>query len=97
MITAKDYYYLTYAIIQKDVMRYGPIEASFDVYDDFFSYKSGKSGWIWIIYNFILYSYQNYLISRFVTDHYFLRKQTYFVQINEKTNSETITFKKQTL
>jgi cathepsin B len=37
----RDSYYLTYAAIQKDVMTYGPIEASFDVYDDFFSYKSG--------------------------------------------------------
>ncbi|XP_027849692.2 cathepsin B-like cysteine proteinase 5 [Aphis gossypii] len=36
-----DYYYLTYGIIQKDVMTYGPIEMSFDVYDDFLSYKSG--------------------------------------------------------
>ncbi|CAI6373030.1 unnamed protein product [Macrosiphum euphorbiae] len=37
----RDYYYLTYGSIQKDVMNYGPIEASFDVYDDFPSYKSG--------------------------------------------------------
>ncbi|XP_029341239.1 cathepsin B-16A isoform X3 [Acyrthosiphon pisum] len=37
----RDYYYLTYGSIQKDVMNYGPIEASFDVYDDFYSYKSG--------------------------------------------------------
>jgi cathepsin B len=37
----RDYYYLTYAAIQKDVMTYGPIEASFDVYDDFINYKSG--------------------------------------------------------
>lgn len=37
----RDYYYLTYASIQKDVMTYGPIEASMDVYDDFPSYKSG--------------------------------------------------------
>jgi len=37
----RDYYYLTYGSIQKDVMTYGPIEASFDVYDDFPSYKSG--------------------------------------------------------
>jgi len=42
MIVARDYYYLTYASIQKDVINYGPIEASFDVYDDFPSYKSGK-------------------------------------------------------
>jgi len=42
MIVARDYYYLTYASIQKDVINYGPIEASFDVYDDFLSYKSGK-------------------------------------------------------
>lgn len=46
MITARDYYYLTYGIIQKEVMTYGPIEASMDVYDDFPSYKSGKSGLI---------------------------------------------------
>nr|WMM65063.1 cathepsin B-16D1 [Myzus persicae] len=37
----RDYYYLTYGSIQKDVLTYGPIEASFDVYDDFPSYKSG--------------------------------------------------------
>nr|ADK37857.1 putative cathepsin precursor [Sitobion avenae] len=37
----RDFYYLTYGSIQKDVMTYGPIEASFDVYDDFPSYKSG--------------------------------------------------------
>uniref|UniRef100_A0A2S2NMJ7 Cathepsin B n=1 Tax=Schizaphis graminum TaxID=13262 RepID=A0A2S2NMJ7_SCHGA len=37
----RDSYYLTYGSIQKDVMTYGPIEASFDVYDDFPSYKSG--------------------------------------------------------
>ncbi|XP_025204220.1 cathepsin B-like [Melanaphis sacchari] len=37
----RDSYYLTYESIQKDVLVYGPIEASFDVYDDFLSYKSG--------------------------------------------------------
>ncbi|XP_060868981.1 cathepsin B-like [Metopolophium dirhodum] len=37
----RDSYYLTYGSIQKDVMTYGPIEASFDVYDDFPNYKSG--------------------------------------------------------
>jgi len=42
MISARDSYYLTYGSIQKDVMTYGPIEASFDVYDDFPNYKSGK-------------------------------------------------------
>jgi len=42
MFIARDYYYLTYGSIQKDVLTYGPIEASFDVYDDFPSYKSGK-------------------------------------------------------
>jgi len=42
MIKARDYYYLTYNAIQKDVMTYGPVEASFSVYDDFLSYKSGK-------------------------------------------------------
>lgn len=42
MITARDSYYLTYGSIQKDVMTYGPIEASFDVYDDFPNYKSGN-------------------------------------------------------
>jgi len=42
MIVARDHYYLTYRGIQKDVINYGPIEASFDVYDDFPSYKSGK-------------------------------------------------------
>lgn len=42
MIVARDSYYLTYNSIQKDVLTYGPIEASFDIYDDFYSYKSGK-------------------------------------------------------
>jgi len=42
MISARDHYYLSYSSIQKDVINYGPIEASFDVYDDFPSYKSGK-------------------------------------------------------
>ncbi|XP_060847848.1 cathepsin B-like [Rhopalosiphum padi] len=37
----RDHYYLSYSSIQKDVINYGPIEASFDVYDDFPSYKSG--------------------------------------------------------
>lgn len=37
----RDSYYLTYESIQKDIMTYGPIEASFDVYSDFPSYKSG--------------------------------------------------------
>ncbi|XP_025206248.1 cathepsin B-like cysteine proteinase 3 [Melanaphis sacchari] len=37
----RDFYYLTYNTIQKDVLTYGPVEASFDVYDDFPSYKSG--------------------------------------------------------
>jgi len=45
MIVARDHYYLTYRGIQKDVINYGPIEASFDVYDDFPSYKSGKVLW----------------------------------------------------
>lgn len=39
---ARDAYYLTYAAIQKDVMVYGPVEASLDVYDDFVSYESGE-------------------------------------------------------
>lgn len=43
IIVARDAYYLTYDTIQFDVMTYGPIEASFNVYDDFFSYKSGKT------------------------------------------------------
>lgn len=50
MTTARDFYHLTYGSIQKDVMTYGPIEASFEVYDDFFSYKSGKSRLIIIKY-----------------------------------------------
>jgi len=57
MITARDYYYLTYGSIQKDVMSYGPIEASMDVYDDFLSYKSGKSGLLRMTYHFIIYCY----------------------------------------
>lgn len=37
----RDYYYLTYDAIQKDVLNYGPIEASIDIYDDFINYKDG--------------------------------------------------------
>lgn len=39
--TAKDAYYLKNTTMQKDTMVYGPIEASFDVYDDFMNYESG--------------------------------------------------------
>lgn len=39
----KDFpYVLANESIQKDIMTYGPIESSFDVYDDFMSYNSGK-------------------------------------------------------
>nr|DAA06106.1 TPA_inf: cathepsin B [Acyrthosiphon pisum] len=34
-------YVLAYDNMQNDIMTYGPIESSFDVYDDFISYKSG--------------------------------------------------------
>ncbi|XP_060858168.1 cathepsin B-like cysteine proteinase 3 [Metopolophium dirhodum] len=37
----KDAYYLSNTTMQKDTMVYGPIEASFDVYDDFMNYESG--------------------------------------------------------
>ncbi|XP_050426631.1 uncharacterized protein LOC126836954 [Adelges cooleyi] len=37
----RDAYHLTDAMIQKDVMVYGPVEASFDVYEDFMNYKYG--------------------------------------------------------
>ncbi|XP_050426775.1 cathepsin B-like cysteine proteinase 3 [Adelges cooleyi] len=37
----RDAYHLTAAMIQKDVMAYGPVVASIDVYDDFMSYESG--------------------------------------------------------
>ena len=37
----KESYFLSYKSIQSDVLKYGPIEASFYVYDDFVSYKSG--------------------------------------------------------
>ncbi|CAH1731587.1 cathepsin B-like [Aphis gossypii] len=40
-VKTRDAYYLTFNSIQKDVQAYGPIEASFDVYDDFLHYKSG--------------------------------------------------------
>ncbi|XP_050426774.1 cathepsin B-like [Adelges cooleyi] len=40
-VYTRDAYQLTAAMIQKDVMAYGPVEASFDVYDDFISYESG--------------------------------------------------------
>lgn len=39
--TAQNAYYLKDSAIQKDVIAYGPIEASFDVYDDFPNYESG--------------------------------------------------------
>jgi len=41
--------------MQNDMMTYGPIESSFDVYDDFISYKSGinpmliKNNYIYIV------------------------------------------------
>ncbi|CAH1731588.1 unnamed protein product [Aphis gossypii] len=40
-VKTKDAYFLSYESMQKDVQTYGPIEASFKVYDDFFHYKSG--------------------------------------------------------
>ncbi|XP_050437994.1 cathepsin B-like isoform X4 [Adelges cooleyi] len=36
-----DAYYLTPDSIQEDVLVYGPVEATFEVYDDFVNYKSG--------------------------------------------------------
>lgn len=35
-------YYLNYTSIQIDILNHGPVEASFDVYDDFIHYKSGR-------------------------------------------------------
>jgi len=55
MMVARDFYYLTYGSIQKDVMTHGPIEASFDVYDDFPSYKSGKQRLIWMTIRHIIF------------------------------------------
>ncbi|XP_050439192.1 cathepsin B-like [Adelges cooleyi] len=40
-VYTRDAYHLTFRAIQKDVLCYGPIAASYDVYDDFLSYKSG--------------------------------------------------------
>nr|AAU84936.1 putative cathepsin B-S [Aphis citricidus] len=37
----KNAYYLNIDTMQKDTIAYGPIEASFDVYDDFVNYESG--------------------------------------------------------
>jgi len=37
----RDSYRLSYSAIQKDILTFGPVEASFDVYDDFVNYKSG--------------------------------------------------------
>jgi len=63
MFIARDYYYLTYGTIQKDVMNYGPIEASFDVYDDFPSYKSGKHESIMIILYYIYTSHLEFYLN----------------------------------
>ncbi|XP_060845449.1 cathepsin B-like cysteine proteinase 6 [Rhopalosiphum padi] len=40
-VKTKDAYYLSFGAIQNDVLTYGPVEASFLVYDDFLHYKSG--------------------------------------------------------
>ncbi|XP_050531268.1 cathepsin B-like isoform X1 [Daktulosphaira vitifoliae] len=41
-VYTKDFYYLyDPVIIQKDIMVYGPIEATLEVFEDFFNYKSG--------------------------------------------------------
>jgi len=40
---AKSAYRLSYEEIQEDVKTFGPVEASFEVYDDFVSYKSGTA------------------------------------------------------
>ncbi|XP_050531271.1 cathepsin B-like isoform X3 [Daktulosphaira vitifoliae] len=40
-VYTKNFYYLSPEIIQKDIMVYGPIEATFNVFEDFFNYKSG--------------------------------------------------------
>ncbi|VVC26950.1 Cysteine peptidase, cysteine active site,Peptidase C1A, papain C-terminal,Cysteine peptidase [Cinara cedri] len=37
----KNAYYLSYGNMQKDVLAYGPIETSLEIYDDFPHYKSG--------------------------------------------------------
>jgi len=70
MVIARDYYYLTYGIIQKDVMTYGPIEVSFDVYDDFPSYKSGKP-----VNNCVYYRYMIFfmIVISFLTKNHILR------------------------
>ncbi|XP_050438006.1 cathepsin B-like [Adelges cooleyi] len=36
-----DAYYIKPDSIQEDILVYGPVETSFDIYDDFFNYKSG--------------------------------------------------------
>ncbi|XP_050426772.1 cathepsin B-like [Adelges cooleyi] len=40
-VYTRNAYHLTAEMIQKDVLAYGPVEASFLVYDDFLNYKSG--------------------------------------------------------
>jgi len=77
MIAARDYYYLTYASIQKDVMTYGPIEASMDVYDDFPSYKSGKSAFIWMNYRSKIFF--NFFFKKIRYQPLFLGKQTLYI------------------
>lgn len=42
--------------IQKDIMTNGPVQASFIVYEDFVTYRSGKKNYITQSYHFYLYS-----------------------------------------
>lgn len=69
-------------------MTYGPIEASMDVYDDFPSYKSGKSALIWMTYSSTIVL--NFFLRRFGTDHFFYERKTIFVHITDSTNSVLI-------
>lgn len=40
--------------IQADILQYGPVEAGFDVYEDFLHYKSGKFQYVSVKYLVIL-------------------------------------------
>jgi len=42
MISVSNYYSISYEDIQKEVQNYGgPVTVFFDIYDDFYFYKSG--------------------------------------------------------
>jgi hypothetical protein len=80
MSTAKDAYYLTNNTMQIDTMMYGPIESSFDVYDDFVNYESGTYLLFLIILLQLLISFIITVTCNFIfTILYFHRVTMYFV------------------